>query len=304
MSIANNIAELIGNTPLLHITKLNPGPGRLYAKLEMFNPYSIKDRAAKNMLDEAEKTGQLKPGGLIVEPTSGNTGIALAFLAAVRGYTITLTMPENMSPERIKLLKALGAQIILTPAQKGMKGAIEEAQKIISQTPGAFMPAQFDNPANAQAHRQTAQEILADLDGKVDIFISAVGTGGTLTGTAEELKKHCPHLHTVAVEPADSPVLSGGEAGPHKLQGIGAGFIPKILNTKLIDEIIPVTAQNAGKTARALAKKEGVLAGISSGAALWAALQVAARAENKDKNIVVIFPDTGERYLSTWEFEE
>ncbi len=304
MSIANNIAELIGNTPLLHITKLNPGPGRLYAKLEMFNPYSIKDRAAKNMLDEAEKTGQLKPGGLIVEPTSGNTGIALAFLAAVRGYTITLTMPENMSPERIKLLKALGAQIILTPAQKGMKGAIEEAQKIISQTPGAFMPAQFDNPANAQAHRQTAQEILADLDGKVDIFISAVGTGGTLTGTAEELKKHCPHLHTVAVEPADSPVLSGGEAGPHKLQGIGAGFIPKILNTKLIDEIIPVTAQNAGKTARALAKKEGVLAGISAGAALWAALQVAARAENKDKNIVVIFPDTGERYLSTWEFEE
>lgn len=304
MSIANNIAELIGNTPLLHITKLNPGPGRLYAKLEMFNPYSIKDRAAKNMLDEAEKTGQLKPGGLIVEPTSGNTGIALAFLAAVRGYTITLTMPENMSPERIKLLKALGAQIILTPAQKGMKGAIEEAQKIISQTPGAFMPAQFDNPANAQAHRQTAQEILADLDGKVDIFISAVGTGGTLTGTAEELKKHCPHLHTVAVEPADSPVLSGGEAGPHKLQGIGAGFIPKILNTKLIDEIIPVTAQNAGKTARALAKKEGVLAGISSGAALWAALQVAARTENKDKNIVVIFPDTGERYLSTWEFEE
>ena len=304
MSIANNIAELIGNTPLLHITKLNPGPGRLYAKLEMFNPYSIKDRAAKNMLDEAEKTGQLKPGGLIVEPTSGNTGIALAFLAAVRGYTITLTIPENMSPERIKLLKALGAQIILTPAQKGMKGAIEEAQKIISQTPGAFMPAQFDNPANAQAHRQTAQEILADLDGKVDIFISAVGTGGTLTGTAEELKKHCPHLHTVAVEPADSPVLSGGEAGPHKLQGIGAGFIPKILNTKLIDEIIPVTAQNAGKTARALAKKEGVLAGISSGAALWAALQVAARAENKDKNIVVIFPDTGERYLSTWEFEE
>ena len=304
MSIANNIAELIGNTPLLHITKLNPGPGRLYAKLEMFNPYSIKDRAAKNMLDEAEKTGQLKPGGLIVEPTSGNTGIALAFLAAVRGYTITLTMPENMSPERIKLLKALGAQIILTPAQKGMKGAIEEAQKIISQTPGAFMPAQFDNPANAQAHRQTAQEILADLDGKVDIFISAVGTGGTLTGTAEELKKHCPHLHTVAVEPADSPVLSGGEAGPHKLQGIGAGFIPKILNTKLIDEIIPVTAQNAGKTARALAKKEGVLAGISSGAALWAALQVAARAENKDKNIVVIFPDTGERYLSTWEFED
>ncbi len=304
MSIANNIAELIGNTPLLHITKLNPGPGRLYAKLEMFNPYSIKDRAAKNMLDEAEKTGQLKPGGLIVEPTSGNTGIALAFLAAVRGYTITLTMPENMSPERIKLLKALGAQIILTPAQKGMKGAIEEAQKIISQTPGAFMPAQFDNPANAQAHRQTAQEILADLDGKVDIFISAVGTGGTLTGTAEELKKHCPHLHTIAVEPADSPVLSGGEAGPHKLQGIGAGFIPKILNTKLIDEIIPVTAQNAGKTARALAKKEGVLAGISSGAALWAALQVAARTENKDKNIVVIFPDTGERYLSTWEFEE
>lgn len=304
MAVANNVSELIGNTPLVRLTKVNPGPANLYAKLEMFNPYSIKDRPAKNMLDAAEKAGLLKPGAVIVEPTSGNMGIALAFLAAVRGYAITLTMPENMSPERIKLLKALGADIRLTPAQSGMKGAIEEAQKIVSQTPGAFMPAQFDNPANAQAHRQTAQEILKDLDGKVDILVCGVGTGGTLTGTAGEIKKHCPRLYTAAVEPADSPVLSKGQAGPHKLQGIGAGFVPKILDVKLIDEVIPVTAENAGHSARTLAKKEGILAGISSGAALWAALQLAQRQENQNKNIVVIFPDTGERYLSTWEFEE
>lgn len=304
MHIAENLSELIGHTPLVRINKLNPGPGAIYAKLEMFNPYSIKDRAAQNMLAAAEKQGLLKPGGHIVEPTSGNMGIALAFLAAVKGYAITLTMPENMSPERVKMLKALGANIVLTPAQAGMKGAIEKAQEILAQTPGAFMPSQFENPANAQAHRQTAQEILNALDGKVDTLVCGVGTGGTLTGTATELKKHCPHLHTVAVEPADSPVLSGGKAGPHKLQGIGAGFIPKILDTKLIDEIIPVSAQDAGQTARVLAKMEGILAGISSGAALWAALQVAARQESDEKNMVVIFPDSGERYLSTWEFEE
>lgn len=304
MLVANNLSELIGNTPLVRIEKLNPGPGKLYAKLEMFNPYSIKDRAARNMLTAAEEQGLLKPGGHIVEPTSGNMGIALAFLAAVKGYGITLTMPENMSPERVKMLKALGANIVLTPAASGMTGAIQKAQEILAQTPGAFMPSQFENPANAQAHRQTAQEILTALDGKVDALVCGVGTGGTLTGTARELKKHCPHLQAIAVEPADSPVLSGGKAGPHKLQGIGAGFVPAILDTQLIDEILPVTAQDAGQTARALAKAEGILAGISSGAALWAALQVAAREQNDNKNIVVIFPDSGERYLSTWEFEE
>ena len=304
MKVADNLAQLIGNTPLVRIQKLNPGPGVVYAKLEMFNPYSIKDRAALNMLQQAEQSGLLKPGGHIVEPTSGNMGIALAFLAAVKGYTITLTMPENMSPERVKMLKALGAHIVLTPAQNGMSGAIKKAQEILNQTPGAFMPSQFENPANAQAHRQTALEILKDLDRRVDILVCGVGTGGTLSGTAQELKKHCPGLYTAAVEPQDSPVLSGSKPGPHKLQGIGAGFIPKILDTKLIDEIIPVTAENAGQTARALAKTEGILAGISSGAALWAALQIAARPQNEGKNIVVIFPDSGERYLSTWEFEE
>lgn len=304
MLVANNLSELIGNTPLVRIEKLNPGPGKLYAKLEMFNPYSIKDRAARSMLTAAEEQGLLKPGGHIVEPTSGNMGIALAFLAAVKGYGITLTMPENMSPERVKMLKALGANIVLTPAASGMTGAIQKAQEILAQTPGAFMPSQFENPANAQAHRQTAQELLTALDGQVDALVCGVGTGGTLTGTARELKKHCPHLQAIAVEPADSPVLSGGKAGPHKLQGIGAGFVPAILDTQLIDEILPVTAQDAGQTARALAKAEGILAGISSGAALWAALQVAAREQNDNKNIVVIFPDSGERYLSTWEFEE
>lgn len=304
MLVAKNLSELIGNTPLVRIEKLNPGPGKLYAKLEMFNPYSIKDRAARSMLTAAEEQGLLKPGGHIVEPTSGNMGIALAFLAAVKGYGITLTMPENMSPERVKMLKALGANIVLTPAASGMTGAIQKAQEILAQTPGAFMPSQFENPANAQAHRQTAQELLTALDGQVDALVCGVGTGGTLTGTARELKKHCPHLQAIAVEPADSPVLSGGKAGPHKLQGIGAGFVPAILDTQLIDEILPVTAQDAGQTARALAKAEGILAGISSGAALWAALQVAAREQNDNKNIVVIFPDSGERYLSTWEFEE
>lgn len=304
MKVAEDISQLIGDTPLVRIQKLNPGPGLLYAKLEMFNPYSIKDRAALNILQQAERSGQLKPGGHIVEPTSGNMGIALAFLAAVKGYKITLTMPENMSPERVKLLKALGANIVLTPASKAMNGAIHKAQEIWAQNPGAFMPSQFENPANAQAHSQTALEILKDLDNRADILVCGVGTGGTLTGTAQELKKHCPGLYTVAVEPQDSPVLSGGKPGPHKLQGIGAGFIPNILDTKLIDEIIPVTAENAGHTARALARSEGILAGISSGAALWAALQVAARPQNEGKNIVVIFPDSGERYLSTWEFEE
>lgn len=303
MALVNNLEELIGNTPLLRLNRLHNGPAAVYAKLEMFNPYSIKDRPAAAMLQAAEQAGQLKPGGALVEPTSGNTGIALAFLAAAKGYTITLTMPASMSPERIKILKALGANVVLTDPALGMNGAIQEAENICRQT-GAFMPSQFTNPNNPAAHRQTAQEIDKDLHGKVDILVCGVGTGGTLTGTGLALKQMHPHLRIVAVEPSDSPVLSGGKAGPHKLQGIGAGFIPSILDTRLIDDVVQVTAENAGKTARELAKKEGLLAGISGGAALWAALQEARKPQNAAKNIVVILPDSGERYLSTWEFDE
>lgn len=303
MALVNNLEELIGNTPLLRLNRLHNGPAAVYAKLEMFNPYSIKDRPAAAMLQAAEQAGQLKPGGALVEPTSGNTGIALAFLAAAKGYTITLTMPASMSPERIKILKALGANVVLTDPALGMNGAIQEAENICRQT-GAFMPSQFTNSNNPAAHRQTAQEIDKDLHGTVDILVCGVGTGGTLTGTGRALKQMHPHLRIVAVEPSDSPVLSGGKAGPHKLQGIGAGFIPSILDTRLIDEVVQVTAENAGKTARELAKKEGLLAGISGGAALWAALQEARKPQNAAKNIVVILPDSGERYLSTWEFDE
>lgn len=303
MALVNNLEELIGNTPLLRLNRLYNGPAAVYAKLEMFNPYSIKDRPAAAMLQAAEQAGQLKPGGALVEPTSGNTGIALAFLAAAKGYTITLTMPASMSPERIKILKALGANVVLTDPALGMNGAIREAENICRQT-GTFMPSQFTNPNNPAAHRQTAQEIDKDLHGKVDILVCGVGTGGTLTGTGRALKQMHPHLRIVAVEPSDSPVLSGGKAGPHKLQGIGAGFIPSILDTRLIDDVVQVTAENAGKTARELAKKEGLLAGISGGAALWAALQEARKPQNSAKNIVVILPDSGERYLSTWEFDE
>lgn len=303
MALVNNLEELIGNTPLLRLNRLHNGPAAVYAKLEMFNPYSIKDRPAAAMLQAAEQAGQLKPGGALVEPTSGNTGIALAFLAAAKGYTITLTMPASMSPERIKILKALGANVVLTDPALGMNGAIQEAENICRQT-GAFMPSQFTNPNNPAAHCQTAQEIDKDLHGKVDILVCGVGTGGTLTGTGRALKQMHPHLRIIAVEPSDSPVLSGGKAGPHKLQGIGAGFIPSILDTRLIDEVVQVTAENAGKTARELAKKEGLLAGISGGAALWAALQEARKTQNAAKNIVVILPDSGERYLSTWEFDE
>ena len=303
MALVNNLEELIGNTPLLRLNRLYNGPAAVYAKLEMFNPYSIKDRPAAAMLQAAEQAGQLKPGGALVEPTSGNTGIALAFLAAAKGYTITLTMPASMSPERIKILKALGANVVLTDPALGMNGAIREAENICRQT-GAFMPSQFTNPNNPAAHRQTALEIDKDLHGKADILVCGVGTGGTLTGTGRTLKQMHPHLRIVAVEPSDSPVLSGGKAGPHKLQGIGAGFVPSILDTRLIDDVVQVTAENAGKTARELAKKEGLLAGISGGAALWAALQEARKPQNAAKNIVVILPDSGERYLSTWEFDE
>ncbi|WP_428056051.1 cysteine synthase A [Candidatus Avelusimicrobium alvi] len=299
-----SLQQAVGHTPLAEISLLNPGPGRVWAKLEMFNPYSVKDRAALYMLNAAEKEGRLAPGGTIVEPTSGNTGIALAFLAAVRGYKIILTMPESMSAERVKLLKALGAQIVLTPKAEGMKGSVAAALKILDDTPGSFMPGQFDNPNNALAHEKTTgPEIWEDLDGKVDAFVAGVGTGGTITGVGHFLKQQKPNVTIIAVEPADSPILSGGKPGPHGIQGIGANFIPGVLDRAVIDEVIPVQTQDAIQTARRLAALQGILPGISGGAALWAALQVSARPENAGKNIVTLLPDGGERYLSTGLFE-
>ena len=299
-----SLQQAVGHTPLAEISLLNPGPGRVWAKLEMFNPYSVKDRAALYMLNAAEKEGRLAPGGTIVEPTSGNTGIALAFLAAVRGYKIILTMPESMSAERVKLLKALGAQIVLTPKAEGMKGSVAAALKILDDTPGSFMPGQFDNPNNALAHEKTTgPEIWEDLDGKVDAFVAGVGTGGTITGVGHFLKQQKPNVTIIAVEPADSPILSGGKPGPHGIQGIGANFIPGVLDRAVIDEVIPVQTQDAIQTARRLAALQGILPGISGGAALWAALQVSARPENAGKNIVTLLPDGGERSLSTGLFE-
>ncbi|WP_428071859.1 cysteine synthase A [Candidatus Avelusimicrobium alvi] len=299
-----SLQQAVGHTPLAEISLLNPGPGRVWAKLEMFNPYSVKDRAALYMLNAAEKEGRLAPGGTIVEPTSGNTGIALAFLAAARGYKIILTMPESMSAERVKLLKALGAQIVLTPKAEGMKGSVAAALKILDDTPGSFMPGQFDNPNNALAHEKTTgPEIWEDLDGKVDAFVAGVGTGGTITGVGQYLKSRDPNVTIIAVEPADSPILSGGKPGPHGIQGIGANFIPGVLDRAVIDEVIPVQTQDAIQTARRLAALQGILPGISGGAALWAALQVSARPENAGKNIVTLLPDGGERYLSTGLFE-
>ena len=305
--IANSITELIGNTPLLYLNALAANaPAKVAAKLESFNPMSsVKDRIALSMVEAAERDGRLAPGGTIVEPTSGNTGIGLAMVAAARKYKIILTMPGTMSPERRKIMTALGAQIILTPGPEGMKGAIEKAREILESTPGSFMPMQFDNPANPDAHRRTtAGEIWNDTGGKVDILVAGVGTGGTITGTGEALKKKNPALKAVAVEPEGSPVLSGGQPGKHKIQGIGAGFVPGVLNTEVFDEVIRVKDEDAGETARRLAKEEGIFCGISSGAAAWAALQVAGRPENKGKLVVVILPDTGERYLSTWLFED
>jgi cysteine synthase A len=305
--IYDDITKTVGNTPLVKINKLSKGlNGTILAKLESFNPLSsVKDRIGVAMIEDAEKKGLINKDTVIIEPTSGNTGVALAFVCAARGYKLILTMPETMSIERRQLLKIFGAELVLTEGPKGMTGAIEKANELAANTPNSFVPQQFKNPSNPEAHRKTtALEILNDTGGKVDIFIAGVGTGGTLTGVGEILKKKIPTVKIIAVEPKDSPVLSGGQASPHKIQGIGAGFIPEILNRDVIDEIITVTNEDAGNIARRLAKEEGILAGISCGAAMWAALEVAKRPENKSKQIVVILPDTGERYLSTWLFQD
>jgi len=300
--IYNNITETIGNTPLVRLNKIAKDAGaEILAKLEFFNPCgSVKDRIGFSMIRDAERKGILKPGATIIEPTSGNTGISLAFVAAARGYKLIITMPDTMSVERRRLLKLFDAEIVLTPGEKGMKGAIEKAEELVKNTKGAFMPQQFKNPANPRIHRETtAEEIWNDTGGKVDILVSGVGTGGTLTGVAQVIKERERDLKVVAVEPIDSPVLSGGGPGSHKIQGIGAGFIPDVLDKSLIDEIIKVENEDAFLTAKALVKEEGILAGISSGAAVRAALEIAKRPENKGKIIVVILPDTGERYIST-----
>jgi cysteine synthase len=306
-NIYNDVTRTIGSTPLVRLNSLTSGlHATVLAKLEFKNPLgSIKDRIGLAMIKAAEEQGLINSETIVIEPTSGNTGIALAFVCAIRKYRLILTMPESMSLERRKLLRHLGAELVLTPAAEGMKGAINRAKEILSETPNAFLPDQFSNPANPAIHRMTtAEEIWRDTDGGVDIFISGVGTGGTITGVSEMIKERKPSFLSIAVEPAASPVLSGGKPGPHKIQGIGAGFIPKVLNTKIIDEVITVTNEQAFETARAMAKTEGILCGISSGAAAWAALQIAGRPENREKQIVVILPSTGERYLSTELFKE
>ena len=305
--IYSDITETVGNTPLVRLNHITEGiEATILVKLESFNPLSsVKDRIGVAMIEDAEKKGLLKKDSVIIEPTSGNTGIALAFVAAARGYKLILTMPETMSIERRQLLKILGAELVLTEGPKGMKGAVEKAEELAKTTRNSFVPQQFNNPANPAIHRKTtAEEIWNDTDGKVDILVAGVGTGGTITGVSEVIKKRKPEFKAIAVEPEASPVLSGGKPGPHKIQGIGAGFVPQVLNKDVIDEIIRVSNDDAGEIARQLAKQEGILVGISSGAALWAALQVAKRPENKGTLIVVILPDTGERYLTTWLFQE
>jgi len=300
--ISPDITAIIGNTPMLRLSRLGTGlEASLLAKLEFQNPLgSVKDRIGLAMINAAEEQGQLKPTTTIIEPTSGNTGIALAFVCAARKYRLVLTMPETMSLERRTLLKHLGAELVLTPGSEGMKGAIARAEELLAKTPDSFMPNQFTNPANPEIHRRTtAKEIWEDTDGTIDIFVAGVGTGGTITGVGEAIKAQKPSLYVVAVEPAASPVLSGGKPGPHKIQGIGAGFVPKILNREIIDEIITVTNEQAMETARRIAKEEGILCGISSGANAWAAIQIASRPENRGKQIVFPLCDTGERYLST-----
>lgn len=305
--IFSDITKTIGNTPLVKLNRITEGASAtVLAKLESFNPLSsVKDRIGVSMIEDARRRGILKKDSTIIEPTSGNTGVALAFVAAAKGYKLILTMPDTMSIERRQLLSIFGAQLVLTPGAEGMKGAINKAEELLKEIPDSVILQQFNNPANPEIHRKTtAEEIWNDTDGKVDILVSGVGTGGTITGVAEVIKKKKKNFYAIAVEPDDSPVLSGGQPGSHKIQGIGAGFLPQVLNRKVIDEVIRVTNENAGVTARRLAKLEGILAGISSGAALWAALEVAKRKENKAKTIVVVLPDTGERYLSTWLFQE
>ena len=305
--IARDSTELIGNTPLVRLNRVSQGvKAEVVAKLESFNPLgSVKDRIGVSMILDAEEKGLINRDTVIVEPTSGNTGIALAFVCAVRGYKLILTMPDTMSIERRQLLAAFGAELVLTPGTEGMRGAINEAERLVRENSNYFMPQQFNNPANPEIHRlTTAQEIWRDTDGKIDILVSGIGTGGTITGVAEVIKKRKPEFKAVAVEPADSPVLSGGKPGAHNIQGIGAGFVPKVLRMDLVDEIIKVTNEDAEMMTRRLAREEGILAGISSGAAVWAALEVAKRMESKGKLIVVILPDTGERYLSTGLFQE
>ena len=309
MKVYDSVTELVGSTPLLELKKIEKEEGlgaKIYAKLELFNPGgSVKDRIAKAMIENAEKTGALKEGSVIIEPTSGNTGIGLCSIAAAKGYRIIITMPETMSVERRNLMKAYGAELVLTDGSKGMKGAIEKANELAKEIPNSFIPGQFVNPVNPATHEQTTGvEIWNDTDGTIDIFVAGVGTGGTISGTGKALKERKPSVKVVAVEPKSSPVLSEGHAGPHKIQGIGAGFVPDTLNTKIYDEIIPVENEDAFETGRRIARTEGVLVGISSGAALWAAIQLAKREENKGKTIVVLLPDTGERYLSTPMFAE